>query len=118
MEQHVQRVEGIEVREGWHVQNCRKLDRLRRACVEVGGEAQDKAVQPEASQIVLKCLRLNFLPKGHDRVRSGVGSWLQVGKEGPDGSLEDQAERRNYKGTTAVGVGKGGRLCEICRSQY
>lgn len=41
-----------------------------------------------------------------------------MGKEGPDGSLEDQAERRNYKGTTAVGVGKGGRLCEICRSQY
>ena len=87
----------------------------------VHGEAGDKAVSTEASQIVLKCLCPNFLLKGHDRIRSGVGRWLQVGKEGPVGSLADQVKKRNYKGTTVVmvvGMGKSRRLCEIFRSQY
>lgn len=46
---------------------------------------------------------------------------MQVGKDGPDGSLADQVEERNYKGTTvvmAVGMGKSRRLSEICKSQY
>lgn len=69
-----------------------------------GGEAGDKAVSTEARQIVLKCLRLNFLLKGHNHVRSGAGRWLQVGKEGPDGNLADQGEKKNHKGTTVVTV--------------
>lgn len=97
------------------MQNCEQLDRTRLARMGVDREVGDKAVSTEARQIVLKCLHLNFLLKGHNHVRSGAGRRLQVGKEGPDGSPADQGEKKNHKGTTVVTVVEMGRAEDFVR---
>lgn len=53
------------------------------------------------------------LRKEHDQIRFVVktGRWPQLEKEGPEESLEVQAEKRNYKGASSnYGDGSGENL--------